>query len=296
MNNMTAKVSCFARAYHFKNNNEWIFKDDIAGIILGDEDFTNIADNMAKGIQFFAPGFTGNASEALRFIADHQLSPSVLGRSAFCEKHLMNELAFRCRQYVLFAAGYDTFSFRNTIKELRIFELDLPDMIADKKERADKYGLVYPANALLLPCDLAGDDWTSIISDNGFQKTAKSFGSLLGISYYLSKDDFKKLVMKISSVFSSGSAICFDYPTETDGEESAKNRQLANAAGEQMQAKYTCKEMEELLRENGFLIYEHLDENEMTKQYFSRYNLTTPEHAISSPKGVHYLLAVKQSM
>ena len=91
MNNMTAKVSCFARAYHYKNNNQWVFKDGIAEMILGDKDYLSIADNMAKGIQFFAPGFTGDASEALRFIVNHQLSPSVLGRSA-CEKYLMNEV------------------------------------------------------------------------------------------------------------------------------------------------------------------------------------------------------------
>lgn len=294
MNNLTAKVSCFARAYHYKNNDEWIFKDDIAEIVLGDEDYLRIADNMAKGIQFFAPGFTGDASKVLRFIVDHQLSPSVLGRSAFCEEHLMNEVAIGCKQYVLFAAGYDTFSFRNTIKELRIFELDLPEMIADKKVRAENCGLVYPDNALLLPCNLADNDWTSLICDNGFQKTAKSFGSLLGISYYLSKDDFKKLIMKISSVFAIGSAICLDYPVEADGEESEKNRQLADVAGEPMQAKYTYEEMEKLLQDNGLLIYEHLDDTEMTEQYFTSYNSVTPEHTMSAPKGVHYLLAVKQ--
>jgi methyltransferase (TIGR00027 family) len=296
MNNMTAKVSCFARAYHFRNNDEWIFKDEIAGTILGDEDYSTIAENMAKGIQFFAPGFTGDESEALRFIADHQLSPSVLGRSAFCERHLMNETALGCKQYVLFAAGYDTFAFRNTNKKLRVFELDLPEMIADKKKRADDCGLGYPDNALLLPCDLACDDWTSMICDNGFQKTAKSYGSLLGVSYYLSKDDFKRLVMKISTIFSFGSAICLDYPVETDGDQTAKNRQLADAAGERMQAKYSCREMEGLLQENGFLIYEHLDENEMTEQYFAKYNsaVPVPEHAMSAPRGVHYLLAVKQ--
>ena len=243
MNNMTAKVSCFARAYHHMNNSEWIFKDDIAKMILGDEDYLSISDNMAKGIQFFSPGFTGDESEALRFIADHQLSPSVLGRSAFCERHLMNEVVLACKQYVMFAAGYDTFSFRNTNKKLKIFELDLPDMIADKKKRAESCGLVYPDNALLLPCDLAGDDWISSILDNGFQRTAKSFGSLLGISYYLTKDDFKKLIGRISSVFTYSSAICIDYPAETQGEESKKNRQLADAAGEKMQAKYSYEEI-----------------------------------------------------
>lgn len=294
MNNMTAKVSCFARAYHYKNNDEWIFKDEVAAMILGDKDYSDIADNMAKGIQFFAPGFTGDASDALRFIVDHQLSPSVLGRSEFCEKHLMNEIAIGCKQYVLFAAGYDTFSFRNTNKALKIFELDLPEMIADKKKRADNCGLAYPDNTVLLACDLTSDNWTSLLCDNGFQMQEKSFGSLLGISYYLSKDEFRKLVKKISSIFAFGSAICLDYPAAAGGNESEKNRQLANAAGEPMQAKYTYHEMEELLQESGFLLYEHLDEAEMTEQYFSKYNSVTPEHTMSAPKGVHYLLAVKQ--
>lgn len=30
MDNMTAKVSCFARAYHYKNNSIHIFSDNIA--------------------------------------------------------------------------------------------------------------------------------------------------------------------------------------------------------------------------------------------------------------------------
>lgn len=30
MDNMTAKVSCFARAYHYNNNSIRIFTDDIA--------------------------------------------------------------------------------------------------------------------------------------------------------------------------------------------------------------------------------------------------------------------------
>ncbi|HOQ76838.1 MAG TPA: class I SAM-dependent methyltransferase [Thermoclostridium sp.] len=291
---MTAKVSCFARAYHYRNNTEWVFKDDIAGIILGEEDYLSIADNMAKGIQFFAPGFKGDASEALRFIADRHLSPSVLGRSAFCEKHLMNETAMGCRQYVLFAAGYDTFSFRNTSIELRVYELDLPDLINDKKRRADKYGLAYPDNALPLPCNLAGDDWISLLCGNGFQKTAKSFGSLLGISYYLLKDDFKKLINRISSVFAPGSVICLDYPAENDGVESRKNRQLADAAGEPMKSRYSYEEMEGLLQENGFLLYEHLDDIKMTEQYFMKYNMATPEHTMSAPKGINYLLAIKQ--
>lgn len=56
MDNMTAKVSCFARAYHYKNNSIHIFTDDIAEKLLG-EDYHQIAKSMSDGIDFFCPGF-----------------------------------------------------------------------------------------------------------------------------------------------------------------------------------------------------------------------------------------------
>lgn len=37
MDNMTAKVSCFARAYHYKNNRIRIFEDSAAEMLLGSD-------------------------------------------------------------------------------------------------------------------------------------------------------------------------------------------------------------------------------------------------------------------
>lgn len=37
MNNTTAKVSCFARAYHHKNNTKHIFDDNMAEELLGND-------------------------------------------------------------------------------------------------------------------------------------------------------------------------------------------------------------------------------------------------------------------
>lgn len=137
MDNMTAKVSCFARAYHYKNNRIRIFEDSAAEMLLG-SDYEQVASNMAEGIHFFFPEFHGTKEEGLRMIVDKQLSPSVLARSAFCEDKLKNEMEQGCRQYVLFAAGYDTFALRNEDSTLSIYELDLPEMLADKTERIKK--------------------------------------------------------------------------------------------------------------------------------------------------------------
>ncbi|MBO4458329.1 MAG: hypothetical protein J5802_11475 [Butyrivibrio sp.] len=47
MDNTTAKVSCFARVYHFENNNVHIFADSMAKKILG-EDYDRIAASMSQ--------------------------------------------------------------------------------------------------------------------------------------------------------------------------------------------------------------------------------------------------------
>ena len=76
MDNMTAKVSCFARAYHYKNNSIHIFSDNIAEKLLGD-DYNQIEKNMTDGLDFFCPGFKGTKEEGLRAIVDKQLRMGV---------------------------------------------------------------------------------------------------------------------------------------------------------------------------------------------------------------------------
>ena len=89
INNMTALVSCFARCYHHKMNKYKIFDDYMASKIISEEEYKNIASNMSNGIKFFCPEFNGDSTQALRWIVDNRLAPSVLGRSAFCEASLL---------------------------------------------------------------------------------------------------------------------------------------------------------------------------------------------------------------
>ena len=164
MDNSTAKVSCFARAYHFENNKTHIFSDSLAKKILGD-DYERIAQSMMQGIDFFLPGFEGTKEDGLRLIVDKQLSPSVLGRSAYSEKMQLRETANGCSQYLIFASGYDTFSLRNIDAATRVYELDLPDMLDDKKKRLDNAGLKTAAK--YVPCDLADKNWVEKLLEKG---------------------------------------------------------------------------------------------------------------------------------
>lgn len=292
-NHMTALVSCFARAHHFMNHDRWIFRDDMAHRLLSEEEYGRISASMCEGISFFNPDFQGDREAALAYVVDHHLSPSVLGRSAFCEWALDNAARLGCSQYVIFASGYDSFSLRCKRQGLKVYELDRPDMIADKRERIRKGGLRETCPTAYLPCDLSEDSWTAGLLEQGFRPDELSFGSLLGISYYLTEEDYGALLKRISSLWSAGSSIVFDYPVRGGGEKCRKNEALAAGAGEAMRAGYSCGEMEKLLENSGFLAYEHLTHREMNRQYFQPCNECCPEGPMEAPAGVNYVLAVK---
>ena len=127
---MTALVSCFARAYHNKNSNIKIYEDNLAEKILSKEEYDNISINMSNGIKFFNPKFTGNNNEALDWIVNNNLAPSILARSAFTAKSIRRDKRLGLKQYLIFASGYDTYGY--TDKELQCYELDKANIIEDK--------------------------------------------------------------------------------------------------------------------------------------------------------------------
>lgn len=199
MDHLTAKVSCFARAYHRRTNAVPVFDDTAAEALLG-EDFPQIAQSMKDGAAFFLPGFTGTSEEALRRIVDGQLAPSVLARSAYCEEALAREIGRGCRQYVIFAAGYDSFAIRNAGSDISVFELDLPETAEDKRVRTERSAL--SSCAKLIPCDLSGSTWTEALLSGGYCPGETAFCSMLGISYYLSKPDLRALLRVAAQIMS----------------------------------------------------------------------------------------------
>ena len=290
MDNMTAKVSLFARGYHYENNRTHIFADTVAKQLLG-SDYDQIALNMSQGIGFFMPDFKGSADEGLRLIVDKQLSPSVLARSAFCEEILKGEREEGCNQYVIFASGYDTYAIRNTDQSMAVYELDLPDMIADKRTKVEKAGL--GSGAVYVPCNLSDHAWKERLFESGFDSEKRVFCSLLGISYYLDKNEFKMLIDSISGITQENLGICLDFPANDGAKEVGINKSLARGAGEQMRAEYTSGEMESILLDRGFTICEHLDSERITDRYFTDYNKNNPINHMSAPRGVEYLYARK---
>ena len=288
--NMTALVSCFARAYHNENSKIKIYKDELAEKILSKEEYDNISINMSHGIKFFNPQFTGNNEEALEWIVNNNIAPSVLARSAFTAKSIERDKLLGLKQYLIFASGYDTYGY--TDNELQSYEIDRPEIIEDKINRVKKSN-IDASNVEYIRADFTKSNWQNALKNSDIDFDKKVFCSLLGISYYLTKDEFYNMIEIISNLICKGSTIVFDYPIVEDSEKERINRELAKGANEEMKSKYSYKELELKFQKYNLLIYEHLDDEDINKQYFKEYNLKN-ENKIYAPKGVNYCLAFKE--
>jgi methyltransferase (TIGR00027 family) len=300
--NLTALVSAFSRAYHAEHNQVKIFDDRLARQLLTDEEYVNISSSMSQAIAFFQPQFIGSQEQALRRIVDHQLSPSPLGRAAFAEQALELATMLGTRQYLILAAGYDTFAYRQPdwAAKLHIFEIDHPATAADKLRRVSALNMTAPSNLHCIAADFTEPHWQShLLASPFFDSNLISFSSLLGISYYLSKDVFKQLLATIASMLPKGSSIVFDYPDELTftslaGERAQKQVMMAARAGEPMLASYSYSELEKMCEEVNLLIYRHLTPVEITCELFQSYNDSQPEQQITAFDNVNYCLVVKQ--
>ena len=282
MNNMTALVSCFVRAYHTENSNIKVYNDDFASKILTKEEYFNIASNMTSGIKFFNPNYEGD--EPLKWIVNNNIGPSVLARAAFNEKHLFNDIKLGLEQYVIIASGYDTIGYKVN-KKIRVFELDKKEIIEDKIKRTKNFD---NENISYISCDF-NENWILDLLNSGYDKNKKTFCSLLGISYYLPKSTFSKTIKLLSDNMPKGSSIIFDYPNEY---KETKTEELAKLANEEMKSNYSYDEILKIAELSNMQIYEHLESVQIDNTYFYDYN-TLNTIKLKAPKGVSYCLLVK---
>ena len=287
--NMTALVSLFARAYHQKNKDIKIFDDLLSTKLITEKEYEMIGLNMSQGISFFNPTFKGSKEEALKWIVDHQLSPSVLVRSAFCKETIEEMKEKGCQQYLDFASGYDSFAYYYQ-NQMHVFEIDKKEVIEDKRQRCKDVDI---ENIQFLSIDLSQENWINTLLQSDYQEDQLSISSMLGLSYYLTKDEFKKMLKQLSKYLLKGSRLVFDYPSIQESKETKINEMLAKEADESMKAKYSFAELKEILNLYHLTIIQHENHQTATEKYISNYNIYYKDDPIKAPEGVCYCVVEK---
>lgn len=297
---LTSLISAFGRAYHHLFDTPLIFDDFIAPKLLSAQEFEAIKMNMIKGIDFFnadlGSKLKDQPDEALKWIIQTQLSPTPLARAAFCEKVLFNEISLGASQYIILGAGMDTFALRHIHleKKISIFEVDFPTTQKFKINKLESSNLTIPSNLYFIQSDFSKNISSDFLVENNVRQE-KTFFSLLGVSYYLSKAELEQLLMNLFKEMPIGSSIVFDYADENLFiEKGISNRvenmvKLAMASGEPMKSSFSYEEIESLLQKAGLLIYEHLTPEDIQLQFFN-----DRDDYLSAFETIHYIHAVKK--
>ncbi|MGU3370154.1 class I SAM-dependent methyltransferase [Bacillus mycoides] len=277
-----------------------IFDDYVAKDLISQKERNDIETNMVQGIHFFnkdiAQQFQDNPKEILKWITQVQLSPTPLARSAYCERVLLHEITLGAKQYVILGAGLDTFSFRHRELEnkIEIFEVDHPSTQAFKIQRVKEEEYEIPNNLHFVSMDFTKGFSKQTLVNEGFENK-KTFFSLLGVTYYLTKEELSSLLDCLFAMVPEGSSIVFDYPDENlFTEKGLSNRvenmiKMAEIGGEPMKSCFSYTEMEALLEKAGLLIYEHISPEDINKLYFEGRN-----DYLEAFETVHYVHAVKK--
>ncbi|MBE7121407.1 class I SAM-dependent methyltransferase [Bacillus cereus] len=297
---ITSLISAFGRAYHSEFDSPKIFDDYVAKDLITEKERNDIETNMVQGIHFFnkdiAQQFKEDPKEILKWITQVQLSPTPLARATYCERVLLHEITLGAKQYVILGAGLDTFSFRHRELEtsIEIFEVDHPSTQQFKKRRVKEAELEVPNNLHFVSMDFTEGFSKQELVNEGFENT-KTFFSLLGVTYYLTKEELSSLIDCLFAMVPEGSSIVFDYPDENlFTEKGLSNRvenmvKMAAVGGEPMKSCFSYGEIEALLEKSGLLIYEHLSPEDINKLYFEGRN-----DYLEAFETVHYVHAVKK--
>lgn len=295
---LTSLVSAFSRAFHLKEDNPIIFNDTLAQAFLTNEEYNAISSNMAQGISFFSPEtakkLNGNEEAILKWVAQIQLSPTPLARAAFAENIVVNEVKLGAEQYVILGAGLDTFAWRHSLSNTTIFEVDHPSTQQFKLQRIQQAGLECPSHLKFVAMDFTKELSLEKLISIGFDPQKKTIFSLLGVTYYLTKEVLQQLLGTLFKDLPKGSSIVFDFADEhLFTEQGIFNRvqnmvQMAQASGESMKFATSLKKLEQLLAEQQLLIYEHLSPQDIQNQYFSN-----RDDDLQAFETIHYIHAVK---
>lgn len=269
---VTAKLCAFARAWHSNKVRQKIFDDYLAYDIMGKEEYDDIFEIIRHG---FGESPSAFLNEDVEEIIKEYIAPIPLSRIHFSESRLESFAEkYNKIQYVICGAGSDTFSFRNSNKNIEIYEIDHPDTQRYKLEKIKKLEWNIPSNVHFVSVDFEKEKMTDKLISAGYNPNIKTFFSILGVTYYLSLPVFTNTLMQVSQLSSVGSVLAFDYPQKNGDFPKRVSRleQITSNLGEQMQGGFDYEEVSRALFSLGFQIDTYLSPKKVQELYFANRN------------------------
>lgn len=135
-------------------------------------------------------------------------------RTRFFDGYLAAAASAGCSQLVLLAAGLDTRAFRLAWPPgTRVFEVDLPGVLAFKDAVLTRRGAVPCCQRIAVPADLRAD-WPAALAGAGLDRARPTAWLAEGLLIYLTADDAGRLLTSVTGLSAPGSQLSFEHSPE----------------------------------------------------------------------------------
>ncbi|WP_405181696.1 class I SAM-dependent methyltransferase [Nocardia sp. NBC_01377] len=243
----TALLTAYARAYHQIADRPPIFTDPLAARLLG-----ITAEELAQ----LGTLTTDNLGDV---VSDRPRRLFFAARARFAEDAVAAAITAGVRQVVILGAGLDTFAYRNTRPDLRVFEVDHPATQAWKRERLTTAGIDRPESLTFVPVDFETQTLAAGLESTGFTRTDPAVFVWLGVVFYLTPNAAHATLEYIAAQ-AQPVEVVFDYlqPATTDEDRAYQQARADRLAGvgEPLFSYFTPDDIAAQLRALGFTAIE----------------------------------------
>lgn len=282
-------LQTFAMAYHWRNSGFALVEDRESNIMLGEDEYSRIENNVLKlAVQLYPNTYE---KSAIKQFMNKFICPLPVANHIFSYNSIKNAAMIGTSQLIMVHQGYSTLPYHFKNERITAFDINTPVVALNKRKMTSTLS----ARVRTRLADNLEDSMTILSKHNGYSEKAISIITLGCIPLFIEKERFKNFLTSLNDKLSSGSSVVFCYGdenfTSADCDESAIfAKELVKR---DCYAGYTYEEMEKLLSQRGFLIYEHLTRDDMQKQYFDQHNIINHSD-LSATGNISYILAVKK--
>ena len=132
-------------------------------------------------------------------------------RTRFIDDAVQAALSQGIGQLVILGAGLDTRPYRLPgMERVRVFEVDLPRVQADKKKKLEQYFGLLPKHVTFVPIDFAAQRLEPVLDGTGFDRAKPAVFIWEGVTQYI-PEEAVRLTLDDAGRSAPGSLILFTY-------------------------------------------------------------------------------------
>jgi methyltransferase (TIGR00027 family) len=136
-------------------------------------------------------------------------------RTRYIDDALQSAISKEINQGVILGAGYDTRAYRlPELKRTKVFEVDLPAVQEDKKNKLQKYLGRLPGNVTYIPIDLDTQTLEIAFSATNFDGQVPAIYIWEGVTQYLTEKAVRQIFAFVGRS-ATGSRIVFTYVSKS---------------------------------------------------------------------------------